>query len=139
MGERELASRYPSFISPFVLCDNKGFFTDSHFTHAAGAQGGIKTGEQIARVGQGGDKEAPHFKRDKKARRGDWHMKPELLKAWLARKKIKQSRISDELGVSKNLVWRTVNGVDRNYRVLQWLVEHGYPESRLDFPQKRAA
>lgn len=53
------------------------------------------------------------------------------VKVWLLRRGITQVRIARELQVSKQLVWLTVNGWERNDRVLRWLKEHGCPEKLL--------
>jgi len=42
-----------------------------------------------------------------------------------------QALIAKELGVTDNLVWLTINGVEKNRRVIQWLQEHGCPEELL--------
>jgi len=53
------------------------------------------------------------------------------LKAWMMRRRITQALIAKELGVTDNLVWLTINGVEKNRRVIQWLQEHGCPEELL--------
>jgi orotate phosphoribosyltransferase-like protein len=58
-------------------------------------------------------------------------------KIWLLRNGYEQTQIADELGLSRNIVWRTINGRDKNNRVTRWLLEHGCPEEIIDFPTKR--
>ncbi len=58
-------------------------------------------------------------------------------KIWLMVSKIKQARIANDLGVSRNLVWLTINGYARNKKVVQWLHEHGCPEHLLRRPAEK--
>jgi len=53
------------------------------------------------------------------------------VKVWMLRKEITQVQIKRELEISQNLVWLTINGRERNRRVLHWLREHGCPEKLL--------
>lgn len=53
------------------------------------------------------------------------------IKIWMVRNGIRQTEIAQDLKVSENLVWLTVNGRERNSRVIQWLREYGCPEDSL--------
>lgn len=66
-------------------------------------------------------------------------MNPINVKIWLLKNKIQQIEIARSLSVSRNLVWKTINGKERNGRVVQWLIDHGCPEKYLDMPQRKAA
>ena len=61
------------------------------------------------------------------------------IKVWLLLSGHRQSQIATDLGVSRNLVWRTINGLDKNRRVIRWLLDHGCPENYVTLPKKRAA
>ena len=61
------------------------------------------------------------------------------LKKWLIDEEYTQTDIRRDLGCSKNLVWRTINGIERNKRIMRWLRDHGCPERLLAAPQKKAA
>lgn len=54
------------------------------------------------------------------------------IKVWMVRSGIRQSEIAQDLKVSDNLVWLTVNGHERNYRVIRWLREYGCPKDFLN-------
>lgn len=49
------------------------------------------------------------------------------IKIWLLRQGVTQADIAKEIGSCRNLVWATVNGLERNGRVIQWLIAHGCP------------
>lgn len=53
------------------------------------------------------------------------------IKVWMIRNRIRQIKIAQDLKCSGNLVWLTVNGKERNYRVIRWLRENGCPEEIL--------
>lgn len=53
------------------------------------------------------------------------------IKVWMVRSGIRQADIAQDLKVSENLIWLTVNGKERNYRVIQWLREYGCPKDFL--------
>jgi len=53
------------------------------------------------------------------------------VKIWLLKKGIKQVDIAKELGISKATVCKVVNGKDKSSRVVNWLRQHGCPESYL--------
>jgi transcriptional regulator with XRE-family HTH domain len=65
-------------------------------------------------------------------------MNPISLKVWMLRNGFAQAQIARDLGVSNNLVWKTVNGKERNARVIDWLLARGCPEKYVDLPQKAA-
>ena len=48
------------------------------------------------------------------------------VKVWLVMNKYTQVRIAKDLGIKPQTVWKTINGKERNRKVLLWLKEHGY-------------
>lgn len=66
-------------------------------------------------------------------------MKPVEVKIWLLRQGIRQVDIARELGVHKVTVNKTINGHERNRRVIRWLRERGCPEEFLGGEERRAA
>lgn len=63
-------------------------------------------------------------------------MRTKQIKKWLIDQDFIQADIVRDLGCSRNLVWKTVNGIERNRRVIEWLIRHGCPERYVEFPRK---
>ena len=54
------------------------------------------------------------------------------VKIWLVIKGIRQVDISNELNVSKTLVWMTIHNKTNNRRVIDWLIDKGCPEDIIN-------
>ena len=66
-------------------------------------------------------------------------MKPVEVKIWLLRHGIRQVDIARELGVHKATVNKTINGHERNRRVIEWLIRQGCPPELFEGEERRAA
>jgi len=47
------------------------------------------------------------------------------LKLWLIKNSYSQTKIAKDLKISRQTVWKTIHGRDRNRRVEQWLKDNG--------------
>lgn len=47
------------------------------------------------------------------------------IKVWLIRNGYTQTQISKDTGVSRQTVWKTIHGRERNRKVLAWLKQRG--------------
>jgi biotin operon repressor len=48
------------------------------------------------------------------------------LKMWLLVSGYTQAQIARDLAMHRQNVWKTINGKERNRKVLAWLEQHGY-------------
>ena len=53
-------------------------------------------------------------------------MQPIDIKIWLLKAGYTQADIARSLSVTRQTVWKTVNGREQNRNVLSWLNEHGF-------------
>jgi DNA-binding transcriptional regulator LsrR (DeoR family) len=54
------------------------------------------------------------------------------LKVWLLRSGYTQSKIAKDLCITRSCVCRTINGNEKNSRVMQWLKDHYCPDNLIE-------